>query len=187
VRRNWLVAALVLGIAAIVVAVAAARLTEDDSSEATAWASSVCTSLGEWRTEISSLADVNADDLTAEGLQAKLDEAESATDDLVAELQALGRPDLDAGDEAEEQLDETASELQERYESLKAAVEEALDADSPTAFLQALAALAPEFQALLDQVRQTISSLGSTVGDAADELEQAFEDADSCRELRGDR
>jgi hypothetical protein len=186
VRRNWLVAALVLGLVAIVIAVVAMRLSDDDSSEATAWAGSVCESLSEWRGEIAALADVDAGDLNAEALEGKLEDAQTATDDLVSDLQALGRPDLEAGDDAEAALDDTAEGLRESYEELKDAASAALDADSPMAFLEALAALGPRFQALLDDVRDAVTSLGTAAGDASDELEAAFEDADSCQELRGE-
>ena len=43
--------------------------------------------------------------LTAETLADKLDDAEDATSDLVAEPRDLGPPDLEEGDELEEQLD----------------------------------------------------------------------------------
>jgi hypothetical protein len=184
VRRNWLVAALVLGLVAIAIAVIAMRLSDDDSSEATAWAGSVCTSLSEWRGEIEALADVDAGDLNAEALRGKLEDAQTATDDLVSDLQALGRPELEAGDEAEAALDDAADGLRESYEDLKDAASAALDAGSPMAFLEALAALGPRFQALIDDVQDAFTSLRTAAGDASDELEQAFDDADSCQELR---
>jgi len=64
----------------------------------------------------------------------------------------------------------------------------ALDADSPTDFLQELAALAPQFQALLQQVQDTVASLqsASLFGEASAELEQAFADAESCQQLRAE-
>ena len=187
-RRNWFVVAVVLGIVAIVVAVVAARLTDDDegSLDATEWAGSVCTSLGEWRDSITSLADVGGGELTAESLRAKLDDAQSATDELVSDLQALGKPDLEAGDEVQQALDDAADGIRTNYESLQEQAQAALDADSPTAFVQALAALAPQFQALLDEVQDTVATLqsASLFGDSSAELEQAFAEADSCQALR---
>jgi hypothetical protein len=46
--------------------------------------------------------------------------------------------------------------------------------------------LAPQFQALLDQTRDTIAALqsASLFGEASAELEQAFADAESCQQLR---
>jgi hypothetical protein len=187
VRRNWFVAAIVLGIAAIAIAVLAARLTDDESGslETNEWAGSVCSNLADWRGAITDLAQVEGE-LTPEALEEKLDEASAATDELVRDLQALGPPDVEARDDVEQALDDTAEGLRESYEALRARAENTLDAESPTAFLQELAALAPEFQALLQQVDDTVASLqsASLFGEASAELEDAFADAGSCQELR---
>jgi hypothetical protein len=187
VRRNWFVAAIVLGIAAIAIAVLAASLTDDESGslETNEWAGSVCSNLADWRGAITDLAQVEGE-LTPEALEEKLDEASAATEELVADLQALGPPDVEARDDVEQALDDTAEGLRESYEALRASAENALDAESPTAFVQELAALAPEFQALLQQVDDTVASLqsASLFGEASAELEDAFADAGSCQELR---
>jgi hypothetical protein len=104
----------------------------------------------------------------------------------VDDLKGLGPPDLEARDEAEEALDDAADGLEESFDSLRSDAEAALDADTPTQFLEELAALAPQFQALLQQVQDTVASLqsASLFGEASAELEQAFTDASSCQELR---
>jgi hypothetical protein len=190
VRRNWLVVAIVAGVAAIVVAAVLARVTDDDSGnvEVTAWADSICSDVSEWRSSITSLADVSGETLTPELLREKLDEAQSATEQLVGDLKALGRPDLDAGDEMTQQLDKAADDLQAGFEGLQTQAEQALDADSPTGFLQALAQLAPEFQRVLDDAGSTVDELANAnVGeDARAELQQAFAEADSCQQLEED-
>jgi hypothetical protein len=189
VKRSWLIAAVVVGVLVIAGAVVAARLADDDfttASDTTEWADSVCTSLADWKTSIAGLADVDQGDLTRESLQQKLDDAGDATEELVDDLKRLGPPDLEAGDEAEEALEDAADGLEESFDSLRTAAEDALDADSPTELVEQLAALGPQFQALLQQISDTVSSLqsASIFGDASDELEQAFADADSCQQLR---
>jgi hypothetical protein len=190
VRRNWLVAAVAVVIVAIAAVVLVTRLTDDDggSLSTTEWADSVCASLGDWRSSITSLADVGGGTLTAEALRERLAEADSATDQLVAELRDLGRPDLEAGAEVEQALDDAASGLQASYESLKTDAEAAADADTPAAFLQELAALAPDFQRLFDQIGETTAALqsASLFGESSAELEQAFSDAESCQALRAE-
>jgi hypothetical protein len=187
VRRGWLLVAVGLGIAAIAVAVLVARLGEDDEgSVATSeWAESVCASLSGWQSSITGLAEVEGE-LTQESLEERLDDAGAATDELLAELQAIGPPDLDAGDEVEQALDDSAEGLRESYESLRTAAEDALDAETPSAFLQELASLAPEFQALVRQVQDTVAALqsASLFGEVSAELEQAFAEAPSCERLR---
>jgi hypothetical protein len=189
VKRSWLIAAVVVGVLVIAGAVVAARLADDDfttASDTTEWADSVCTSLADWKTSIAGLADVDQGDLTRESLQQKLDDAGDATEELVDDLKRLGPPDLEAGDEAEEALEDAADGLEESFDSLRTAAQDALDADSPTELVEQLAALGPQFQALLQQISDTVSSLqsASIFGDASDELEQAFADADSCQQLR---
>jgi hypothetical protein len=188
-RRSWFVAALVLGIAAIAIAVVASRVTDDGSGamDTDQWASSVCSNLAEWRGAITDLAQVEGE-LTPEVLEEKLEEADAATDELVGDLQALGPPDVEARDQVEQALDETAEGLRDSYEQLRASAEEALDADSPAALVQELAALAPEFEALQQQVEDTVASLqsASLFGEASEELEDAFADSDSCQDLRAE-
>ena len=186
-RRNWLVAATVVGIVAIVIAVVIFRLADDDSRsvETTAWADSVCTSLSDWRSSITSLADASGGELTPGSLGAKLDAAQDATSQLISELQDIGPPGLDAGDDLKQELDTSVVGLRLHFEALKQGAREAAQA-GPTHFLRKLAALAPEFQALLDAISTTVDDLrnANVAEDAKAELQQAFEDAESCRELR---
>jgi hypothetical protein len=188
VRRNWFIAAIVVGVGAIVVAALVMRLTEDDTAQpsATEWADSVCTSLATWRASITSLADVGAGTLTAESLREKLDEADAATRQLVTELRDLGAPDLESGNEAEQGLDAAAAEIQAGYEALKEDAEAAADASTRTEFLQELAGLAPQFQTLLDTLAATVENLqsGDFAQDARSELQQAFSGSASCQALQ---
>ena len=185
-RRNWFIAAVVIGIAAIVIAAVAMRLSDDDGPETTEeWAGEVCTSLSDWRDSITSLADVGGETLTADTLREKLDEADDATTQLVTELRDLGSPDLESGDELEQQLDESAQDLESKYDALKESAEAALDAPAGE-FLQQLAGLATDFAALQTAISTAVSSLeNANVGEEGKaELQQAFTDAPSCQSLQ---
>jgi hypothetical protein len=187
VRRNWFIAAVVLGILAVVVAAVAMRLSDDGPKSAEEWADSVCTSLSDWRASITSLADVGGEPLTADSLREKLDDANAATSELVSELQDLGPPDLEGGDQAEEQLDKSTAQLESSYDALKESAEEAADAP-PSEFLQQLAGLASEFAALQTTISTTVSTLqnADVAEESKAELRQAFADAPSCESLQGD-
>lgn len=190
-RRNWLIAAIVVGVVVIAGAVVAARLADDDfrSVDTDEWAGSVCTSLSEWQSSLTSLA-AGGDGaaLDPDSIEEALDDARSATDDLVDDLKRLGRPDLETGDEVEDALDDTADGLRESYDALDDAAQDALDAESPAEVLQGLAPLAPQAQALVQQARDVVASLqsASIFGEASAELERAFADADSCQQLRSE-
>lgn len=174
----------------IVGAVVAARLADDDftSVDTTEWAGSVCTSLSEWQASLESLAAGGDGTPSVESLETALDDARSATDDLVEDLHRLGPPDLETGDEVEDALDDSVDGLRDSYDELDSAAQEAVDAGSPTEVLQALATLAPQAQALVQQAREVVASLqsASIFGEASAELEQAFASADSCQQLRSE-
>ena len=187
-RRNWFIAAIVIGVAAIAIAALAMRLTEDEGNPSAAeWADSVCTDLATWKSSIESLADVGGGTLTAATLSERIDTAQGATQTLVTELENLGPPDLESGEDLQQQLSASADRLQSSFETLQQGAEQAAQAGSPAEFVQGLTALAPQFQALLDQVSATVDELRSAnVAEGAKaELQAAFDDAQSCQELRG--
>ena len=179
---------MVIGIAAIVIAAIAMRLSDDDGPQTTEeWAGEVCTSLSDWRDSITSLAEISGEPLTADTLRDKLGEAEDATSDLVAQLRDLGRPDLEEGDELQQRLDESAEELESRFDDLKESAEAAADAPA-SELLQQLAGLASDFAALQTAISTTVSSLenANVAEDSKAELQQAFADAPSCQSLQAE-
>jgi hypothetical protein len=186
-RRNWLIAAVVLGLLAIVIAAVVMRLSDDGPPTTQEWADEVCTSLSEWRSSIAQIADVGGEQLSADLLRDRIDDAESATTELVTELRELGPPDLAAGDELEEALDSETAELESSFESLRESAEEAADA-SAGELLSALAGLAGEFAALQAAIGETVSTLQSAdIGEESRaELQSAFADAPSCQDLQAD-
>lgn len=186
-RRNWFLAAIALGIVAIVIAAIAMRLSDDGPPTTEEWADSVCTSLSDWRDSITSLADVGGEPLTADSFREKLDDADAATSDLVSELQDLGRPDLEAGDQLEEQLDESTGQLESSFDTLKSSAEETADAPA-SEFLQQLAGVASDFAALQTAIATTVSTLqnADVAEESKAELQQAFADAPSCQSLQAE-
>lgn len=187
-RRNWLAVALLVAIAAVVLAVVGVRAGDDgvERVETAEWASAVCTSLSEWRATVTALTDVSPEEVTPELLRERLAEADEATDELVTELRELGTPDLEVGDEVEQALDDAIAGLDTSYQALRAAVDEAADAATPAEFVQAITDLADDYQRLLTQIEGTVAVLqsASLFGEASAELEEAFEGAESCEELR---
>jgi hypothetical protein len=185
VRRNWFIAAIVIGVVAIVVAAIAMRASEDQQPTTEEWANSVCTSLTDWRASINSLADVGGEQLTPDLLREKLDEAADATTQLAQELRDVGQPDTDAGDQLRDQLDSSTEQLEESFDALKESAQEAADAPAGE-FLQRLAGLASDFASLRATIAQTVTTLeNADVGDEAKaEVQQAFNDAPACQALQ---
>ena len=178
-------AAIGIGIAAIVIAAVAMRLSDDGPPTTEEWADSVCTSLSDWRESIASLHEGEA--LTADSLRAKLGDASDATSDLVTQLRDLGPPDLESSEELEQQLDASVDELESSFDSVKDGAEEVADAPAGE-FLQQLAALEPDFAALQTAISGTVTTLqNADVAESSKaELQQAFADAPSCESLRSE-
>jgi hypothetical protein len=185
VRRNWFIAAIVIGVLAVVVAAVAMRLSDDGQPTTEEWANSICTSLGDWGESINSLADVGGQQLTPDLLRDKLGEAEDATTQLAQELRDTGTPDMEAGDQVRDQLDSSTEKLESSFDDLKESVDEAADAPAGE-FLQKLAALASDFAALQAAITQTVTAIeDADVGEEAKaELQQAFSDAPACQSLQ---
>ncbi|MCS7005937.1 MAG: hypothetical protein RMM28_00725 [Thermoleophilia bacterium] len=185
-RRLWLIVAIVVLLAAVAVAIVAPRLADDGGLSATAWADSVCASLDEWRTSIVGLTDVSGG-LDKASLEEKLSEASRATAQLVADVRALGPPDLESGAELEAELEEAVGGLERQVETLETAARQALEeATTPADLFQALATLAPQFRALLASATDVVGTLrdSEAAADAREELGRAFDEATSCRKLR---
>lgn len=188
-RRNWFLAAIVIGIVSIAVAALVMRLTDDESEQTTptTWADAVCTSFSTWRASITAIHDAGGETLTPESLKQLLADATTATETLVDDLKELGPPDLDSGDDLKQQLDSAAGEIESSFDTLRQDAEAATEADSPADFIAALTSLVPQFQALLDTISTTVDELQANVGeDAKAELQQAFESSSSCQQLQAD-
>jgi hypothetical protein len=188
VRRNWFIAAIVVGVLAIAVAAVAMRLKADNTTSkptATEWAGSVCTSLATWKSSIASLASTSGGTLNKDTLSQKIDDAQVATETLVSDLKALNPPDLESGDQLEQQLSSDADKLQSSFDALKQGALEATQAGSPADFLKALGALGPQFQSLMDAVSTTVDGLrnANVPASAKSELQAAFANAPACQQL----
>ncbi len=184
-RRGWLIAAVLIGLAAIVIAAVAMRLSDDGPPTTQEWADEVCTSLSDWRESITALTDVGEEPLTTDSLRDRIDEAEDATTELVDSLRDLGPPDLAAGDELEEQLDAATGELESSFDALKESAEAAADAPAGE-FLSALAGLASDFAALQAAIGETVTTLqnADVAEESRAELQQALADSPSCQSLQ---
>jgi hypothetical protein len=151
---------------------------DDDDSGTEDWAADVCTDMNTWASDIRDAAN----SLTGEGLQldrndvqAAVTQAKDATDELVDGLQQLGPPETDSGQQAKSELDELGTQLQQQMDQ----VEQAVEGESGALALAQTAGTAIATAA--NDVQSTLNSIQSLEGG---ELQDAFENADSCDELR---
>ena len=150
----------------------------DDDGGSEEWAAGVCTDMNTWASDVQDAVS----SLTGEGLQidrddvqAAVTQAKDATDELVDSLQGLGAPETDAGEAAKSELDELGTQLQQQMDQ----VEQAVEGESGALALAQTAGTAIATAA--NDVQSTLDSLQSLEGG---ELRDAFENADSCSDLR---
>lgn len=144
----------------------------------------LCTAMGDW---IAVLQGGNADlqqSLTGaspeevlEVLGGYLDSTVAATDELIADVEALGSPDVDGGEEARDAIIEA-------FQGVRTALADAADE------VAGLDAADP--QALAEALTQVSSDLTSATGDLVGplartpipELEQAYADSEACNVVK---
>ncbi len=169
---------LVLGLLAVSLAAGCGGDGGGSGSSATEWADDVCSSIVTWTGSISSAADSLREEPTEDKLRTAVEDVKSATNDFVDEVQALGPPDTDAGEQAQESLEALADDLEESTETIDKALE---DASGPSETLEALTVVTGALSTMGSRLSTTFTELEEL--DAGGELEDAFEEADSCDEL----
>ena len=171
-------------IAAAALLAAGCGSSSDSASGETAtatWADGLCSAVTEWTTAISSIGDTVKDgDLSKATLTSAIDEARSATETFTDDLDSLGKPDTEAGQQAKESVDQLSTDLKADV----AKIEEALDGASGIAELVAAApVIVSTLTTMGTQVSSTIAGFESL--DAKGELESAFKESNSCTKLAG--
>jgi methyl-accepting chemotaxis protein len=166
-------------IGAVVVAVGVtAGCGGDDSgtSATTEWAGDVCTAVTTWKDSITSAADsLQGGNVSADSLKAAAADVEDATRTLADDLKGLGRPDTDAGQQAQETIDTLSGQLTDGADTIKSAVE---GASGVSGALQAVSTVSSAFATMGQQVSSAVSDIQGLEG--GQELTDAFQQADSC-------
>jgi uncharacterized protein YoxC len=133
-----------------------------------------------WKDSITSTADsLRGGNLSEDALRSAADDVESATSDFVDDVRGLGKPDTDAGEKAKESLDQLADDADENLSAIQSAVDDVSDVSGAVA---AVTAISATLSTMGNQLSSTLTELEQL--DAGGELEAAFKDADSCKELR---
>jgi hypothetical protein len=174
----------ILGLLAVsltAVALAAGCGGDDDggSSATTEWANGVCEAIATWGDSVRSTGEsLRSGATTADDLREAVDEFEQATRTFVDDLRDLGKPDTEAGDRAQEELEQLADDVDENVSKMKDAAEEASGASG---VLEVATTISGTLSTMGQQLSSTFAELEQL--DAEGELDQAFRDADACDEL----
>jgi membrane protein implicated in regulation of membrane protease activity len=162
----------------LVLVLALAGCGGDGSSASEDYADGVCMSLSTWVTEVQetvqSLTDAGLA-TSREDLQASWEETKDATETLVNDLEQLGPPETEDGEQVKSELDALGTELTQQID----AIEQALDSGGGVTAVAAEVSAA--ISAAANAVEMTYQDLQGL--DPAGELREAFEDSDDCDAL----
>ena len=153
---------------------------DESSSETEEWASSACSAVTTWKTDLEQAAEPLTDlsSLSEESIRQAADDARTATETLADSLKGLGRPETGSGEQVENAVNDLATEL----ESSAAEIETAAEGVSSLA----------DLSSAVGTITATLTTLGTTVesavqtledADVSGELRTAFDQADSCEDL----
>ncbi len=170
----------VLSLAALLaVGVLAAGCGSDEPSSPADWADGVCTAITSWTDSVKSAADpIKSGDISEDSLQSAADDVKSATDTLESDLEGLGKPDTEAGQQAKDSLDQLSSDLSTETDTIESAVE---DVSGLSDIAGAVTTVSTTLATMQTQITSAYTSL--TQLDAKGELKSAFQDASSCQQL----
>jgi hypothetical protein len=143
-----------------------------------AYANSVCTAVGNWQTQVKSLANFSGN-ATKASIQSKATQFETDTKNLVNQIKATPPPDTSEGKAAKQQLNQLSTDLTNTVDSVKSGLDQVYANPSAAAITAAVATLTPQLQNLIDTTKSTVSSLQQAGGSLAD----AFKSSDACKSL----
>jgi hypothetical protein len=182
-KRGRLVVS-VLALTAILATVAAGCGGSKSAEEK--WADSVCTDLGNWKSQVKQSTDDISTKIrspqqgTLAAIKADIQKLVDATQQLAQNLNALGAPKTESGAQAKQQLETFASNLQTTTDKAKQTLATVPENAGLTETATKLAPLAPDLQSLAAQTKTTVQSIEASSSD----LKKGFEQADSCKQFR---
>jgi hypothetical protein len=152
----------------------------DDESSATPvddWAEGFCTAITTWTGQLEqavkplrNLSSVSRDKVEQAGAEIR-----TATDQFTDDLQGLGTPETDAGDEARQAVDDFKTTIDDDLDDIEQAVEGTSGVtgikDAVTAITSSLTSMQQAFNKMVKSIRTT---------DSERKLRTAFEEADAC-------
>jgi hypothetical protein len=151
---------------------------DDGPPSATDWADDLCSALGDWTNSVTSAAQSVTEEPSRESVESAVDDVEGATQTLVDDVEDLETPDLEAGQEAEQSVDELSDSLSAEVEKVKETAENATLGN----ISESVSAISASFSAMKQQISTAFTELEGL--DPGGELRTAFEEADSCNELQ---
>jgi ABC-type transporter Mla subunit MlaD len=153
---------------------------DDETSGANEWASSVCSAVTTWTESVSAAAtSLQGGNLSENSLKGAVDDVTDATKTLADELQDVGEPDTEDGQQAKDSLDQLSKDVEDGVQALEDEVD---SASSGSGILDAISQISATLATMSRQVAGVVDELEQL--DPAGELDDALNNADECSSLR---
>jgi hypothetical protein len=144
------------------------------------WANGVCTAITTWTGSLSATAStLEQSSLDRHSLESAAGDVRDATRTLADDLRALGKPDTQAGQAAQQSLDDLSAQADANVETIRNAVD---GASGVGGALGAVSTVGSTLATMGRQVRAAYAQLSRL--DPGGELRSAFRQADACAALR---
>jgi len=153
----------------------------DESSETSAtveWADGYCTAITSWSDDLKQATAGLPSSLNQEGLDQAANDVRTSTQQLVDDLKSLGAPDTESGQEVKDALDELSTTLDDSVAEIEAATEGVSGLTDLPAAISTISTTLSAMGTAFSSTFQTIEN-----ADAQGELQDAFEQADSCSDI----
>jgi hypothetical protein len=150
------------------------------------WTGDMCTAVSGWQDQVRQSSDDAREELQSPGagtrpaIEAEIREIIDATDKLGNDLRELEPPDTEAGDQAKQELDTFAVQLEATATNIKTAFDDLPEDATITQLADALEPLVPAIQSLVGSASSTFAA----VKESGSDLKEGFDDADSCERYR---
>lgn len=151
----------------------------DETLSTGEWANGVCSATSTWTESLQSATEpLTGGNISKEALQSAADDVQSSTQTFTDDLKDLGKPDTETGQEAKDLLDGLDGTINQDADEIKSTVDDA----SATDILSTVSTVTAKLGTMSQQVSSTFTQLDQL--DASNELQQAFDEADSCDAIR---
>jgi hypothetical protein len=160
-------------------ALLAAGCGGSDESATTKWFNSVCSAVTTWQDSITQAGQSLRNNPSKEGLESAFTDAKDATTSLSDDLKSAGTPDTESGEQARQALDTLGTQLDDGVAKMQDSVD---GVSTVNQALTAVSAVSGTLATMGTQIQTTVDDVRTL--DAQGELQQAFNEADSCAPLR---
>jgi hypothetical protein len=149
---------------------------DGETSATTQWADDLCSATSTWKTSLQESVDtLREGNVSSDSLEGVVDDMKSATSTFVDELQGLGRPDTESGQQAQESLERLSGELEDGVQTIEDAFD---DVSGVSGLLTAVSTVSTTLSSMGSDLTSTLDEIRDL--DPGGEIEEAFDQAGDC-------